>query len=138
VNVRAARPEDAQQIARLTLQLGYDVRQEVIAESLRRRGSREVFVAATGERIVGWTAVSMHEPFVEGPGAHLDGLVVDESVRSSGIGGKLLAAAEAWARERDCKEMCLHSNVVRDRAHAFYRRHGYDTVKAQYYFRKLL
>lgn len=138
MNVRAARPEDAEQIARLTLQLGYDVRPEVIAERVRRRESREVFVATTEDRIVGWAAVSVHEPFVEGPGAHLDGLVVDESVRSSGIGGELLAAAEAWARERDCNEMCLHSNVLRDRAHAFYRRHGYHTVKAQYYFRKTL
>ena len=138
MNVRAARPEDAEQIARLTLQLGYDVRPESIAESVRRRGSCEVFVATTEERIVGWAAVSVHQPFVGGAGAHLDGLVVDESVRSSGIGGALLDAAEAWARERNCKELCLHSNVVRDRAHAFYRRHGYDTVKAQYYFRKLL
>lgn len=138
MNVRTALPEDAEQIARLTLQLGYDVSQEIIAESLRRRGSREVFVAANGERVVGWAAVSVHDPFVEGPGAHLDGLVVDESVRSSGIGAELLAAAEGWARERDCREMCLHSNVVRDRAHAFYRRHGYNTVKAQYYFRKPL
>lgn len=138
MNVRAARPEDAEQIVRLTLQLGYDVPPEVIAERVRRRGSREVFVATTEDRIVGWAAVSVHEPFVEGPGAHLDGLVVDESVRSSGIGGELLAAAEAWARQRDCSEMCLRSNVLRDRAHAFYRRHGYDTVKAQYYFRKTL
>ena len=131
-------PEEAEQIARFTLQLGYDVRPEVIAEGVRPRGSRKVFVATTEDRIVGWAAVSVHEPFVEGAGAHLDGLVVDESVRSSGIGGELLAAAEAWARERDCGEMRLHSNVVRDRAHAFYRRHGYDTVKAQYYFRKAL
>ena len=114
------------------------MRPEVIAESISRRDSREVFVATTEERIVGWAAVSVHESFVESAGAHLNGLVVDESVRNSGIGGELLAAAKAWARERDCKEMCLHSNVVRDRAHAFYRRHGYDTVKAQYYFRKLL
>ena len=136
--VRAARAEDAEQIARLTLQLGYDVRPEVVAESLDRRASREIFVAARDERIVGWAAVSLHDPFVESPGAHLDGLVVDESVRSAGIGAALLAAAEEWARQRDCNEMNLHSNVLRDRAHAFYRRHGYDTVKAQYYFRKPL
>ena len=122
----------------LTFQLGYDVKPEVIIESLRRRASREVFVAANGEQVLGWVAVSLHDPFVEGPGAHLDGLVVDQSVRSTGIGARLLAAAEAWARERNCNEMHLHSNVIRNRAHAFYRRHGYATLKAQYYFRKPL
>jgi GNAT superfamily N-acetyltransferase len=59
-------------------------------------------------------------------------LVVDEAVRSRGAGARLLDAAEAWARERGCAEMRVQSNVVRERAHTFYERHGYATIKAQY------
>ncbi|MGA8576902.1 MAG: GNAT family N-acetyltransferase [Candidatus Cybelea sp.] len=119
-------------------QLGYDVAPAAIAGRLARRAEREIFVAVVDERVAGWAAVCAREPFVEGLGAYLEGLVVEESMRSSGIGANLLDAAETWARKRGCTEMHVHSNVVRDRAHAFYRRCGYATLKAQYYFRKPL
>lgn len=136
--IRPATADDAAAISRLMAQLGYDVAPEVIADRLQRLVCREVFVALSRERIVGWAAVCADEPFVEGLGAHLEGLVVEESVRSLGIGAALLERVEAWARQRGCTELRVHSNVIRERAHAFYRRRGYTTVKAQYYFSKLL
>jgi GNAT superfamily N-acetyltransferase len=48
----------------------------------------------------------------------------------------LLARAERWAREKGCRAIGLRSNVIRDRAHAFYERHGYKHVKTQKSFRK--
>lgn len=119
-------------------QLGYEVAAGTIADRLRTRAGREVFVALEGDRVVGWAAVCAQEAFVGGLGGYLEGLVVDEAVRGSGIGAQLLDAAEAWARERGCTEIRVHSNVVRIRAHQFYRRLGYATVKSQHYFRKPL
>jgi GNAT superfamily N-acetyltransferase len=136
--IRSARADEAQQIARLMGQLGYDVAAPTIAGRLRSRAGREVFVALEGDRVVGWAAVCAQEAFVEGVGGYLEGLVVDEAIRGAGIGAQLLAAAEVWARERGCTEMRVHSNVVRNRAHQFYRRLGYATVKSQFYFRKPL
>jgi GNAT superfamily N-acetyltransferase len=117
-------------------QLGYDVAASAIADRLQSRAEREVFVVLDGERVVGWAAVCAQETFVDGVGGYLEGLVVDESVRSSGIGARLLDVVEAWARERGCTEIRVHSNVVRERAHTFYRRRGYAAIKTQYYFRK--
>jgi GNAT superfamily N-acetyltransferase len=137
--VRAARAQDAERIAMLMAQLGYNVSAAVLYERLERRGERrEVFVAESADGIVGWAGVSVDQTFVEGFGADLEGLVVDESVRSHGIGERLLEAAEAWARERGCTEIRVRSNVVRKRAHEFYGRHGYATVKTQYNLRKRL
>jgi len=137
--IRAAQPNDAVAIAALMRQLGYDVPEAAIAGRLQRRGERrEVFVAVRGERVAGWIAVCTDEPFVEGLSAQIEGLVVDETTRSSGIGAELLAAAEAWARERGCPFMRLQSNVVRERAHVFYRRYGYEAIKRQYHLRKSL
>jgi GNAT superfamily N-acetyltransferase len=139
VSVRPALVRDAAQIAALMLQLGYEVAAAALADRLRRRGDRrEVLVATRGDRVVGWAGVSTDEPFVEGFGAHLEGLVVDEAFRSAGIGAALLEAAEAWARERGCAFMRVQSNVIRERAHEFYRRQGYGTIKAQYQLRKPL
>jgi GNAT superfamily N-acetyltransferase len=50
----------------------------------------------------------------------------------------LLDAAEKWARGKKCKGMSVRSNVIRDRAHAFYERQGYLHIKTQKAFRKPL
>jgi len=119
-------------------QLGYSVAAAELRLRLARRNDRrEVFVAECND-VAGWAAVSIDETFVEGFGAQLEGLVVDQSCRSRGIGKLLLEAAESWARERGCREMRVLSNVLRERAHPFYHRNGYETIKAQYNLRKEL
>ena len=70
--------------------------------------------------------------------AEVNGLVVAEGQRSLGAGARLLAAAEDWARKNGCKDMSVRSNVIRDRAHKFYERHGYEHYKTQKSFRKPL
>jgi GNAT superfamily N-acetyltransferase len=62
--------------------------------------------------------------------------VVDARFRSQGLGRRLLAYAEDWARERGCTEIGLRSNVIRDRAHVFYEKLGYQHIKTQKAFRK--
>ena len=137
--IRPAQSKDAGVLSGLMKQLGYDVAAAAIADRLARRdGRREVLVAIRDDRVVGWAAVSVDEPFVEGFTAQLEGLVVDESVRSRGVGAQLLDAAEAWARARGCQELRVWSNVIRARAHAFYARREYTTIKAQYLFGKKL
>jgi GNAT superfamily N-acetyltransferase len=120
-------------------QLGYNVSAAALSRRLaHRRGRREVFVAESDGVVVAWAAVAVDETFVEGFGAQLEGLVVDESVRGRGIGAALLDAVERFARDRGCGELRILSNVVRERAHAFYRRCGYETVKTQRNLRKQL
>jgi GNAT superfamily N-acetyltransferase len=70
--------------------------------------------------------------------AEVNGLVVDEKVRSRGAGSKLLEAGEKCARKMGCAGMSVRSNVIRDRAHAFYLRKGYEHYKTQKAFRKAL
>jgi GNAT superfamily N-acetyltransferase len=70
--------------------------------------------------------------------AEVNGLIVDEKVRSHGAGAKLLEAAEAWAQEAGCVGMSVRSNVIRERAHGFYLRQGYEHYKTQKAFRKAL
>jgi GNAT superfamily N-acetyltransferase len=63
---------------------------------------------------------------------------VSEKQRSNGAGAQLLEAAERWARRKRCVNMSVRSNIVRERAHAFYLRHGYEHYKTQKAFRKPL
>ena len=142
LKIRRARSADAPQLALLSGQLGYPA----TAAQMRKRfrgiqpaSQHVVFVAESASAgLIGWIHVS-RQPLLEVEiRAEVNGLVVAEGQRSLGAGAKLLAAAEDWARKHGCKGMSVRSNVVRERAHQFYERNGYEHYKTQKSFRKPL
>jgi GNAT superfamily N-acetyltransferase len=142
LKIRRAKGADAAQIAVLTGQLGYPASTAQIRERLGRIqpvSQNAIFVAeAANYGLVGWLHVSK-EPLLESEmRAEVNGLVVAEGQRSLGAGARLLTAAEEWARKHGCKEMSVRSNVIRERAHKFYERNGYEHFKTQKSFRKPL
>jgi GNAT superfamily N-acetyltransferase len=143
VETRKARLADAAAIAELSGQLGYPATvtemQERLISLLHRPRYSVVFVAELApNKVIGWLHVSV-TPLLEVPlRAEVNGLVVAEGQRSAGAGAKLLQAAERWAKGKGCKSMSVRSNLIRDRAHAFYLRNGYEHYKTQKAFRKAL
>lgn len=139
VEIREAQPQDFPRIAELAGQLGYPSSPQEIAERLdgmKRSNEHAVFVAQLGGEVAGWLGIYVCRMVEADARAEISGLVVDEKFRSQGVGPLLLARAEDWARERGCCAIGLRSNVIRDRAHSFYERHGYKHTKTQKSFRK--
>jgi GNAT superfamily N-acetyltransferase len=140
LKIRRARSSDAARIAVLTGQLGYPTTVRGMTARLRevlRANDGACFVAETRqEGLIGWIHVSVTALLEVDRRAEVNGLVVDERVRSRGAGWQLLEAAEAWAKKRKCKGVSVRSNVIRERAHEFYLRHGYEHYKTQKAFRK--
>ena len=101
-------------------------------------GPQAVLVAESEGRVVGWIQVLVSVVFESPRQAEIAGLVVDETARGAGIGALLVAEAERWARERRCEVIRVRSNVIRERAHAFYRRAGFGEIKVQRVFEKPL
>jgi GNAT superfamily N-acetyltransferase len=62
--------------------------------------------------------------------------VVAEAERGRGIGAALVAAAEEWAAARGCGALRVRCNVVRKRAHDFYRRERFREIKEQKVFER--
>ena len=142
IKIRRAKSSDAAQISELSGQLGYPVKPEEIVQRLRKlqpASQHRALVAESPERgVIAWLHVSV-EPLLEVElRAEVNGLVVADHERSRGAGAMLLRAAEAWARKRGCKNMSVRSNVMRERAHQFYLRNGYEHYKTQKAFRKAL
>jgi GNAT superfamily N-acetyltransferase len=142
LKIRRAKTADAAQLAELTGQLGYPATAAQIRERLRGIqpiSQNAIFVAdAANYGVIGWLHVSK-EPLLESEmRAEVNGLVVADGQRSLGAGARLLAAAEEWARKHGCKSMSVRSNVIRERAHKFYERNGYEHFKTQKSFRKPL
>jgi ribosomal protein S18 acetylase RimI-like enzyme len=140
--VRAAKMEDVEAIARLAGELGYpataaDVRKRLDAIAGDPRHALFVAVDRTGT-VVGWIQLSEERSVVVDPRAEITGLVVDSASRSLGVGRVLVERGENWARSRGLGTIGLRSNVIRERAHEFYVRLGYKVTKSQKVFRKSL
>ncbi len=142
VRIRAARESDAPRIAELSGQLGYPSTAEDVLGRMRGlvpAANHALIVAEipAGD-VIGWVHVSVN-PLIENDArAEINGLVVAEGQRSLGAGRLLLEEAERWARERGCRTVSLRSNVIREGAHRFYERLGYEHYKTQKAFRKAL
>ena len=140
--IRLARPDDYPQMAELAGQLGYPSNPDDIGRRLAGliiTGEHVVFVAQlAGGTIAGWIGAFVYRCVEADARVEISGLVVDERFRSQAVGRVLLDRAEAWAREKGFSATSLRSNVIRERAHAFYERLGYEHTKTQKSFRKKL
>jgi len=130
-------------MAELCGQLGYPASTREMTKRLSfvlRHKNGACFVAEMnpGCTIAGWIHVSTTPLLEVERRAEMNGIIVDENSRSKGTGWLLMEAAEEWARKHGCKSMSVRSNVVRERAHAFYERCGYEHYKTQKAFRKKL
>jgi GNAT superfamily N-acetyltransferase len=142
VTIRTPREADHPRLAELATQLGYPSTSQDVARriaALNAHSQYTVFVAEIKNGVIaGWICVVIHQTLESDPYAEITGLIVDEAHRSHRVGQKLVLRAEEWAREQGCNQARVRSNVIRDRAHAFYLRNGYEHCKTQKVFRKNL
>lgn len=130
VEIRNARPEDADAIVRLIGQLGYrSTAPDVVArlEELSDSAHDRVLVAEADGVVA---LASLHRVPLLAEGGHfarVTTLVVDESRRGSGLAETMLGALEGAARAWGCTtlELSCGRRPERERAHAFYESHGF-------------
>lgn len=81
-------------------------------------------------QIVGIATLSIIMGPIIRKNAYLEDFVTDAAYRGQGVGTALWEAMLKWAKEHGCKELNFTSGHGREKAHAFYARHGaeiYDT-----------
>ena len=145
VAIRRVRDADRAEWLRMVRSLLPGHAPEEYEAGMRRalaRADAAVFVADRGDgRLAGYVEVGLR-PYADGcdtsPVGYLEEWWVDADVRHRGVGGRLVEAAERWARERGCREMAsdaLLDNVGSQRAH---ERLGYAEVERAVHYRKAL
>lgn len=141
LQLRAAEARDADAVAELAAQLGYQRTAEQVREWLDRlgaRGGQAVFVAELSDQVVGWVDVSLEHRLQSETFGLIGGLVVSDGQRGAGIGRRLCERAEQWSGEQGAKKIRVTSRSTREGAHRFYLRDGYRQVKVSMVFEKKL
>ena len=141
LTIRPAAFTDAPALGRLMAQLGYPANEGELARRLARVMSapgHTLLVAVVADQPTGLAHGVLLPLLEDEDSAHLLALVVDEAHRSLGIGGRLVAAIEAWAGAAGATRVVVRSNVVRTPTHQFYERLGYTLLKSQHTFQKPL
>ena len=140
MNVRLMTRADTGSVAALSGQLGYAASADEIArrfDVLAGDPGHGLFVAQReGQGIAGWIHVAATPGLIHGPMAEILALVVDEGARGAGTGSLLVAAAEGWSRARGLTRLRVRCQIVRERAHAFYKGRGFRATKTQHVFDK--
>jgi ribosomal protein S18 acetylase RimI-like enzyme len=141
IRLRSMTAIDIAEGVRLLAQLGYAMAEDELAQRLRdvlSAPGHEVLIAVSGAQIAGLMHVFVR-PAIENPReAVVQAIVVDAAHRRAGIGRSLMAAAERFGTEQQCRSVVLSSNITRAPAHAFYKALGYQVAATSYIFRKPL
>jgi GNAT superfamily N-acetyltransferase len=85
-----------------------------------------LLLAVLGETLLGFAHLRIAHSLAYNPSAEVVSIIVREENRRQGIGRRLVAAAETWARQSGRAYLLLHTDVTRTPAHAFYTALGYQ------------
>jgi aminoglycoside 6'-N-acetyltransferase I len=116
---------------------------EELAAIWARREYEPVFVAERLDgSLGGMIEVSLHETAdgcTTSPVGYIEGWYIDPDLRRQGVGGRLVAAAEAWAREAGCREMASDTEPRYPISPLAHRHLGYEETETPlHYCKKLL
>jgi aminoglycoside 6'-N-acetyltransferase I len=97
---------------------------------------------ASGRRLIGFLEVNLRS-HADGcnpsrPVGYIEGWYVAESHRQHGLGKRLVAEAENWARDHGCIEMASDALIDNDLSQRAHEALGYEVVDRCVHYRKKL
>jgi aminoglycoside 6'-N-acetyltransferase I len=151
VYIRPAKPTDRDQLARLREALWPETSVEEHASELDRILAGDTpglmplinFVAESADgRLFGFAEVDLRSHAdgcsPERPVGYLEGWYVIEAARHTGVGARLLAAAEDWARSHGCMEMASDTWIHNEFSQICHEALGFEVVDRCVHYRKRL
>lgn len=135
--IRTALPDDADAVARLMLELGYEcdpARMRRRIERLLAMADHGVWVAVDDDEVVACAHARLEVSLSSPPAVELAALVVSRDSRRSGVGRELVRAVEEWSASRGIYRVIVRSQTHRTDAREFYLKLGYVVNKEQSVF----
>jgi GNAT superfamily N-acetyltransferase len=136
IRIRTPAEADLPALAALMAELGYPASPEQLRARLARiAGNRDyaTLVAEVDGEVVGMIGLQRGWAYEhDRPFVRILALVVSGRMRGRGVGARLVADAEAWARGHDAYAVHLTTSLHRDEAHRFYERLGFERTGWRY------
>lgn len=127
------------QLANLISEEGYPTMREDITNRLPLLPTNDrLLLAVDGETLLGYAHLRVSQDLVNEETAEVVAIVVEASNRRSGIGTRLITAAETWATQSGRARLLLKTDVVRTPAHAFFSALGYEKDSTAIEFIRIL
>jgi len=101
---------------------------EVIFNRMQSYPNYKIYIAKYNGKTVGTFSLSIMDNIAHlGKSSGLvEDVVVDNTMRSKGIGKIMMEYAMKICKENNCYKMSLSSNLKRERAHSFYEKLGFE------------
>jgi GNAT superfamily N-acetyltransferase len=128
-------PADLPRICELNEQLGYTGSLDEMRarfDAIARRPEQGTFVAETAGVVSGWLHAQAQHTLETGSYVEIVGLIVSAAARRHGIGRRLIAHVDCWARELGYPRLRVRTSVLREGAHEFYEALGFRWTKTQH------
>lgn len=130
INIRQADESDANALALLVAERGFDYPTEI---SLVRERLADLIgagdcslVAVYNSKVIGMALLHRTRFLHRAPDGRIVSLVISETYRSRGVGARLIQAAESVFCNWGCGRVEVTSGAAREAAHRFYVRAGYS------------
>jgi len=134
IEIREALAEDIEGINMVSAYLGYSLSSIEVAttrlEEIIASDSDHVWVYLDDNTVKGWLHLFVALRLASPKFAEIGGLVVDESSRRKGIGGKLVREAIQWSKANSLP-LRVRCNTDREQANCFYKSLGFINKKTQ-------
>jgi GNAT superfamily N-acetyltransferase len=125
-------PGDAEAVARLGAELGYSFTKAQAAARITDFAADARHCLLVAERdgvVIGWIHAHDRRLLQSPREVEIDGVVVTAEAQRAGVGRRLVAEIEQWAREEGHDRVRVRSNVAREGAHEFYPALGFVSIK---------
>jgi N-acetylglutamate synthase-like GNAT family acetyltransferase len=129
VTVRTAEAADAEALAELMAQLGYETRaseMQMRMEAILANKNYATFVAVSKGKVCGMIGTFTCYTYEHNsPSGRILALVVSDKMRGRGVGLALIGAAEKDLAQKNISRVAVNTRFEREKAHQFYEKAGY-------------
>jgi GNAT superfamily N-acetyltransferase len=138
ITIRKATDKDIPRLLELYQQLAFDSDSykkapaadcRRVLKEIEKYPNASLLVAEADGKVAGTTFMAILPGFAHrtAPFCVVEYVVVDENVRSKGVGKALMNYCKERAKAAGCYKVILTSDKRRDRAHKFYRANGFES-----------
>ena len=140
LQIRRMSATDAEAVAELAGELGYPCTSAEIKKRMEAISEKDLLLVAinSADKPVGFIQANRIWIIEVGYMVEIVGLVVSATARRAGIGRRLIAEVESWAKSVGAPRVIVRSNTKRTESHRFYPALGYNLIKTQAVYEKQL